>query len=81
MVMCLAEIPEAERHKVAFHHSHWTKKVDTDPSKAAAGRWLLDCKDINTQYTKDRAIERYGKVVYPTLPSIMAKWLKYASDK
>jgi hypothetical protein len=65
MVMRLADIPEAERHKVAFHHSHWTKKVDTDPSKAAAGRWLLDCKDINTQYTKDKAIERYGKVSTP----------------
>jgi hypothetical protein len=30
-----------ERHLVAFHSSHWAKKVDDDPARAAPGRWLL----------------------------------------
>lgn len=80
MIMRYEDIPEAERHLVAFHHSHWTKKVDDDPAKAAPGRWLMDCKSINDDFTKAAAIKRYGRVVYPTISSILAKWLKYATD-
>ena len=80
MIMRYEDIPEAERHLVAFHHSHWTKKVDDDPAKAAPGRWLMDCKSINDDFTKAAAIKRYGRVVYPTISSILAKWLKYVTD-
>ena len=74
------DIPEAERPLVAFHHSHWTKKVDDDPAKAAPGRWLMDCKSINDDFTKAAAIKRYGRVVYPTISSILAKWLESVTD-
>ena len=81
MLLREEDIPESERHLVAFHSSHWAKKVDDDPARAAPGRWLLDCASLNSDFSKDAAIKRYGKVTYPTLASILASWLKHAHEQ
>jgi len=81
MILKLEDIPEHERHLIAFSSSHHVKKVDVLEEKAAPGRWVLDAKQLNTQHYKDAAIKRYGKVVYPTLQSIIAKWYQHASKQ
>jgi hypothetical protein len=79
IVLRADDIPVEERPDIAYHSSHWTSKTDDDPQKAAAGRWLLDCATVNTDATRDAAIKRYGKVELPTLASILAGWLAYAT--
>ena len=81
MILKLEDIPEHERHLIAFSSSHHVKKVDVLEEKAAPGRWVLDAKQLNTQHYKDAAIKRYGKVVFPTLQSIIAKWYQHASKQ
>ena len=73
------DIPIADRPSVAYHSSHWTSKSDDDPQKAAAGRWLLDCKTVNEDFSREVAIKRYGKVELPTLAYILASWLALCS--
>ena len=36
MLLREEDIPESERHLVAFHSSHWAKKVDDDPGPLVA---------------------------------------------
>jgi hypothetical protein len=81
IVIRAEDIPPAERESVAYHSSHWTSKSDDDPQKAAAGRWLLDCKTVNEEFSREAAIRRYGKVELLTLASILASWLAYAAKE
>ena len=39
---------------------------------------FIDCKTINCQFTKDAAIARYGKVIYPTIQGMIASWIAHA---
>jgi hypothetical protein len=81
IVITAEDIPPAERPSVAYHSSYWTAKSDDDPQKAAAGRWLLDCKTVNEDFSREAAIKRYGKVELPTLAYILASWLAYAAKE
>jgi hypothetical protein len=70
IVIKAEDIPPAERASVAYHSSHWTSKSDDDPQKAAAGRWLLDCKTVNEDFSREAAIKCYGTVELPSLAYI-----------
>jgi len=81
IVITAEDIPLAERPSVAYHSSHWTSRSDDDPQKAAAERWMLDCKTANEDFSREAAIKRYGKVELPTLAYILASWLAYAAKE
>ena len=75
MIIRKTDIPESELHLCSFSSSHHVKKVDVVAEKSAPGRWALDTVALNTNAYKKAAIKRYGKVVLPTLESIVVKWL------
>ena len=78
MIIRKADIPESELHLCSFFSSHHVKKVDVVAEKSVSGRWALDAVALNTNAYKEAAIKRYGKVVLPTLESILVKWLCFA---
>jgi hypothetical protein len=51
MLLREEDIPESERHLVAFHSSHWGEESGRRV-RAAPGRWLLDCASLNSDFSK-----------------------------
>lgn len=69
-------------HRLHISSPHWTPKQDSP-----AGRFLIDCSNhpsgcaVNSEYSKQAAITRYGRVDNPLDVDIFSDWLEFVEDK
>jgi hypothetical protein len=88
LLIPFSRIPPSERSKIHINDTHWTPKPGTATNPGdKIGRPIIDPSNgpensiLNTEETKQLAIQRYGKVSDPHISDLFSSWLRMVESK